>query len=253
MRLNGPIVGAGRVGTQGLQLVGSDGGVFSLGGAPSYGSAGSLRLAAPVTGIAAATDGKGYWLGAADGGLFAYGPSSPFLGNAVSTGCATPPPSTSGNAIVQAATTLLNGGSGPGWSGGRIPYSWGGGHGAAVGPSLGTCKGYSGSVTPCPATSTRGLDCSGFARTVYTMAFGRDVLGSGATDDELRRMVKVSAPQPGDLAFFGALSKGAYVTHHVGVYIGAGMMINERATGNFVEKTAVSHFTDLVGYWHLTR
>lgn len=253
MRLNGPIVGAARVGAQGLQLVGSDGGVFSLGGAANYGSAGGLHLAAPVAGVAAAADGKGYWLDAADGGLFAYGPSAPFLGNAVSTGCATTPPPASGNAIVQAATTLLNGGSGPGWPGGSIPYSWGGGHAIAVGPSLGTCVGYSGSVTPCPARSTKGLDCSGFARMVYMIAFGRDVLGSGTTDDELRRMVKVSTPQPGDLAFFGTVGNGAYATHHVGVYIGNGTLINERATGNFVEKTPVSHFTDLVGYWHLAR
>jgi cell wall-associated NlpC family hydrolase len=83
------------------------------------------------------------------------------------------------------------------------------------------------------------------------MAFGRDVLGKGNSDSELLCMVKVGTPQPGDLAFFGYRSGSVYVTHHVGVYIGNGMMINERATGNYVEKTPISHFTDLVGYWHL--
>ena len=59
--------------TPGHWLVASDGGVFSYGDAPFYGSAGDLKLNRPVVGISATTDGGGYWLVASDGGVFSYG------------------------------------------------------------------------------------------------------------------------------------------------------------------------------------
>ena len=45
------------------------------GGAPALGSPAlsNLRLAQPVVGMTATTDGNGYWLVAADGGIFSYG------------------------------------------------------------------------------------------------------------------------------------------------------------------------------------
>jgi hypothetical protein len=54
-------------------LAARDGGVFSLGLARFYGSAGGIRLNSPVVGMAATPDGGGYWLVAADGGIFSYG------------------------------------------------------------------------------------------------------------------------------------------------------------------------------------
>ncbi len=57
----------------GYWQVGSDGGIFSFGGAQFYGSTGSIRLNRPVVGMAATSDGNGYWLVASDGGVFAYG------------------------------------------------------------------------------------------------------------------------------------------------------------------------------------
>ena len=54
-------------------MVATDGGVFAFGDARFFGSAGSLKLAAPVVGIALTEDEKGYWLTAADGGVFCYG------------------------------------------------------------------------------------------------------------------------------------------------------------------------------------
>jgi hypothetical protein len=63
-------------GTPGVALagtaVGSDGGIFGFGNAAIYGSTGSLRLSAPLVGMAA-TPGGGYWLVASDGGIFNYG------------------------------------------------------------------------------------------------------------------------------------------------------------------------------------
>ncbi|HET7489801.1 MAG TPA: PQQ-dependent sugar dehydrogenase [Acidimicrobiales bacterium] len=51
------------------------------GGAPFLGSTGGLRLNSPVTGMAATPSGRGYWMVAADGGVFAFG-DAPFLGSA---------------------------------------------------------------------------------------------------------------------------------------------------------------------------
>ncbi len=64
---------------EGYTLAGSDGGVFDF-GTPFCGSAGDLRLQAPVVGIADAPDTGGYWLAGADGGVFAYG-SAAFYGS----------------------------------------------------------------------------------------------------------------------------------------------------------------------------
>jgi hypothetical protein len=54
-------------------LVASDGGIFSFGGAPFYGSTGGMVLNKPVVGMAATADGGGYYLVASDGGVFSYG------------------------------------------------------------------------------------------------------------------------------------------------------------------------------------
>jgi N-acetylmuramoyl-L-alanine amidase-like protein len=64
---------------KGYWIVGSDGGVFAYGDAGFYGSAGGVKLAAPVVGITATPSGMGYWLIAQDGGVFAYG-DAPFYG-----------------------------------------------------------------------------------------------------------------------------------------------------------------------------
>ena len=57
----------------GYWLVGSDGGIFSYGGADFYGSTGNLVLNRPIVGMAATPDSKGYWTVASDGGIFAFG------------------------------------------------------------------------------------------------------------------------------------------------------------------------------------
>ena len=57
----------------GLWLVASDGGIFTYGDAPYYGSTGGEALNKPIVGMAATPDGKGYWLVASDGGVFAFG------------------------------------------------------------------------------------------------------------------------------------------------------------------------------------
>jgi hypothetical protein len=66
-------------------MVAADGGIFTFGDAPFYGSTGSLHLSQPIVAMAAMPDGHGYWFTAADGGLFAFG-SAPFYGSGVGLG-----------------------------------------------------------------------------------------------------------------------------------------------------------------------
>jgi hypothetical protein len=62
----------------GYWLVGSDGGIFTFGGASFYGSTGALALQRPVVGMSLTSDRRGYWLVASDGGVFAFGDASFF-------------------------------------------------------------------------------------------------------------------------------------------------------------------------------
>jgi hypothetical protein len=54
-------------------LAGSDGGIFSFGGATFYGSMGGKALDKPVVGIAPTLNDGGYWEVASDGGIFNFG------------------------------------------------------------------------------------------------------------------------------------------------------------------------------------
>lgn len=130
-----------------------------------------------------------------------------------------------------------------------IEYSWGGGHADRPGPSTGTCQGYRGKIKPCPATTTRGLDCSGFTRWVYALAHGADVLGPGNTDDHLRRMYRVRHPRPGDLVYFGKITKKLIKTHHVGIYLGDGKMMNAPETGAEVRIDEIAAKKNFAGYF----
>jgi hypothetical protein len=84
IRLFKPIVGmAATPDGKGYWLVASDGGIFTFGDAPFYGSTGAIHLNQPIVGMAGTPDGKGYWLVASDGGIFTFG-DAPFLGTPVS-------------------------------------------------------------------------------------------------------------------------------------------------------------------------
>jgi ribosomal protein L24E len=64
----------------GYDLVATDGGMFTFGGAGFFGSTGGKRLNKPVVGMAATPSGHGYWLVASDGGIFTFGDAA-FLGS----------------------------------------------------------------------------------------------------------------------------------------------------------------------------
>ena len=57
-----------------------DGGIFSFGGAPFYGSMGGKPLNKPIIGMAAKPDSSGYWEVGSDGGVFSFG-SAAFYGS----------------------------------------------------------------------------------------------------------------------------------------------------------------------------
>ncbi|WP_276938260.1 hypothetical protein [Ferrimicrobium acidiphilum] len=93
--LNAPIVGmAATSNGGGYWMVGKDGGVFNFGNATNYGStytygitglSGSHPLNAPIVGIVPTANGQGYWLIAADGGVFDFG-NAGFYGSTYSDG-----------------------------------------------------------------------------------------------------------------------------------------------------------------------
>ncbi|MEV6105646.1 peptidoglycan-binding protein [Streptomyces sp. NPDC051940] len=134
-----------------------------------------------------------------------------------------------------------------------IQYVWGGGHqdGAfSFGPSIGICDGYGGAITPCPADHEVGLDCSGLTRWLYWRAGAGDI-GQTTRDQVVNpRLTQVTAAAavPGDLVYFGS---SPATVHHVGVYIGGGMMVNAPYTGVYVRQDTVASHSDLLGYYHL--
>ncbi len=80
--------------SHGYWLVGSDGGIFTFGSAPFYGSTGSLSLVRPVVGMTLTADKGGYWLVASDGGIFTFGDAG-FFGSLPGMGYA--PANSAGN------------------------------------------------------------------------------------------------------------------------------------------------------------
>ena len=97
-----------------------------------------------------------------------------------------------------------------------VPYRWGG-------------------------TGPGGYDCSGLVQAAYRAAgvalprVAQDQFDAGPP-------VPVTRAQPGDLVFFGSSPSGV---EHVGLYVGAGTMIDAPYTGAVVREDAVG--TNLVG------
>ncbi|MFE3877535.1 peptidoglycan-binding protein [Kitasatospora sp. NPDC059146] len=137
-----------------------------------------------------------------------------------------------------------------------VPYVWGGGHslrGEGPGPSLGTCDGYTGSIQPCPADTTVGVDCSGLVRAAFWFGAGIDLANGGDTTEQTldKHLTPITESQrrPGDVEYFG---NGPHDTHHVVIYAGtdsatgADMMYEAKETGTNV------HYAGLRtgGYWY---
>jgi hypothetical protein len=101
------------------------------------------------------------------------------------------------------------------------PYQWGGGHSGPV--PVGTP-----------------VDCSGLVDQVF------GVTGNTGTQIRMGSAVSgVANAQPGDLVFFGPIAPGE--PYHVGIYSGAGMMIDAPNTGSVVRFDNVSGFGQVDG------
>jgi len=85
-----------------------------------------------------------------------------------------------------------------------VPYRWGG-------------------------TTRAGLDCSGLTQLVMHDVGVSIARVTGAQQTQGARVASLADALPGDLVFFGSP-----VSHHVGIYIGGGQMLNALKTGTLV-------------------
>jgi cell wall-associated NlpC family hydrolase len=110
------------------------------------------------------------------------------------------------------------------WLGTR--YSWGGG--TRKGPSYGIAHG----------AGTRGFDCSGLALYAWSRAGVRLDHWTG-TQWTAGPHVPISLLRPGDLVFFATNTRNPDTIHHVGIYIGAGQMVEAPYTGARVRVSTI--------------
>ncbi|MDQ2725489.1 MAG: NlpC/P60 family protein, partial [Actinomycetota bacterium] len=90
------------------------------------------------------------------------------------------------------------------------------------------------------ATGPTTFDCSGLTQFVWNKA-GVSIPRVAIDQDNYAVPVPLSDVRPGDLVFFGA------DVHHVGMYIGDGLMINAPHTGDVVRVSSI-WWSDLVGF-----
>ncbi len=91
------------------------------------------------------------------------------------------------------------------------------------------------------ATGPDRFDCSGLTQFVWRQA-GVEIPRVAADQDAWTIPVPLSQLLPGDLVFYGTTD-----IHHVGIYIGGGLMINAPHTGDVVRVTSI-WWSDLAGF-----
>lgn len=117
-----------------------------------------------------------------------------------------------------------------------VPYSWGGGE--PDGPTYGACCSPGGTS----GTLIRGFDCSGLTQYAFAqahIALPRTADAQARAGRRIPTEAGIGALHPGDLVFF-AYSPGSDSTiYHVGIYLGAGRMINAARPGTTVRTEPV--------------
>ena len=91
------------------------------------------------------------------------------------------------------------------------------------------------------ATGPNTFDCSGLTQYVWREA-GVSIPRVAAAQDAWTIPVPLSRLLPGDLVFYGETD-----IHHVGIYIGDGLMINAPHTGTVVQVSSI-WWSDLAGF-----
>jgi peptidoglycan DL-endopeptidase CwlO len=145
-------------------------------------------------------------------------------------------------AAAKAAAAVAATSSGSSSSGSSSGSSTGGGGGTVVDPGgsghsavVAIAQRYLGVPYVWGGASPSGFDCSGL--TMYCYAQIGIALSHGATDQQrASHPVPLSSLQPGDLVFFGSAS----YSHHVGIYVGGGSMIDAPHTGAVVRYDSIS-------------
>ncbi|MBC6458871.1 NlpC/P60 family protein [Actinomadura sp. HBU206391] len=120
-----------------------------------------------------------------------------------------------GSIVVRAALKWLG-----------TPYSWGGG--TVTGPSYGVAHG----------ANIRGFDCSGLALHAWNKAGVRLDHWTG-TQWTSGPHVPTGRLRPGDLVFFANDASDPSTIHHVGIYIGRGLMVEAPYTGGRVRVSSI--------------
>jgi cell wall-associated NlpC family hydrolase len=101
-----------------------------------------------------------------------------------------------------------------------VPYRWGG------------------------STPGRGFDCSGLTQYAWA-AGGRSLPHSSRAQHAMTRRITADELQPGDLVFGGS------PVHHVGLYIGGGMMIHAPRTGDVIRIASIYSTSKPVSFGRL--
>lgn len=117
-----------------------------------------------------------------------------------------------------------------------VPYSWGGG--GPDGPGYGGCCSPGGAS----GTSVRGFDCSGLIQYAFAQAhvmLPRTADAQARFGRRIPAEAGVGALQPGDLVFFAYAPGSDSTIYHVGLYLGAGRMINAARPGTAVRTEPV--------------
>lgn len=86
-----------------------------------------------------------------------------------------------------------------------------------------------------------GFDCSGLMMYAWGRA-GRSLPHSSAAQYSVTRRVSAADLQPGDLVFYGS------PIHHVGMYIGGGMIVHAPHSGDVVRTASMGYVGTPIGY-----
>ena len=213
----------------GTWLAAADGGVFSFGGAPFYGSMGGKRLNRPIVTMAATPSGRGYWLVASDGGVFAFGDAG-FFG------------STGAIALMKPIVTMSPTPSGQGYwlvasDGGVFAFGDAGYFG-----STGATKLKAPVVGMAPTVSGNGYWLVASDGGIFT--FGNATFMGGAGGTKLKAPVVGMARTPGGKGYWLAASDGGIFSFGDAPYAGSAGGL--RLAGPVVSMAATPRG---LGYW----